>query len=165
VRLAVVKDSSGRPPTQDAIRPLSSIVKIGHVAPLTGPIGHLGKDNEFGARMAIDELNEKGVMIGGRRITFELLSKDDGADPKKGVTAAQELVEARVSGVVGHLNSGTSIPASKIYSDAGVPQISPSATNPKYTRQGSAHVKLLVASVMQPTAGFPAWWPPRCAQD
>jgi branched-chain amino acid transport system substrate-binding protein len=86
--------------------------------------------------MAIDELNAKGVTIGGKKVKFELLAEDDAADPKQGTAAAQKLVDAKVNGVIGHLNSGTTIPASKIYSDAGIPQISPSATNPKYTRQG-----------------------------
>ncbi len=112
------------------------VVKIGHVAPTSGAIAHLGKDNENGARMAIEELNAKGVKIGGKTVKFELLAEDDGADPKQGTAAAQKLVDAKVNGVIGHLNSGTSIPASKIYSDAGIPQISPSATNPKFTRQG-----------------------------
>ncbi len=112
------------------------VVKIGHVGPTSGQIAHLGKDNENGARMAIDELNAKGVMIGGKKVKFELLAEDDGGDPKQGTAAAQKLVDSKVNGVIGHLNSGTSIPASKIYSDAGIPQISPSATNPKFTRQG-----------------------------
>ncbi|MDB5773635.1 MAG: branched-chain amino acid transporter substrate-binding protein, partial [Burkholderia sp.] len=104
--------------------------------PISGSIAHLGKDNENGARMAIDELNAKGVTIGGKKVKFELLAEDDAADPKQGTAAAQKLVDAKVNGVIGHLNSGTTIPASKIYSDAGIPQISPSATNPKYTQQG-----------------------------
>ena len=112
------------------------VVKIGHVAPTSGGIAHLGKDNENGARMAIEELNAKGVTIGGKKAKFELLAEDDAADPKQGTAAAQKLVDAKVNGVIGHLNSGTSIPASKIYSDAGMPQISPSATNPRFTRQG-----------------------------
>jgi branched-chain amino acid transport system substrate-binding protein len=112
------------------------VVKIGHVAPTSGAIAHLGKDNENGARMAIDELNAAGVMIGGKKAKFELLAEDDAADPKQGTAAAQKLVDEKVNGVIGHLNSGTSIPASKIYSDAGIPQISPSATNPKFTRNG-----------------------------
>ena len=114
----------------------SDTVKIGHVGPMSGAIAHLGKDNENGARMAIEELNAAGVMIDGKKITLELMAEDDGADPKQGTAVAQKLVDAKVVGVVGHLNSGTSIPASKLYSDAGIPQISPSATNPKYTRQG-----------------------------
>jgi branched-chain amino acid transport system substrate-binding protein len=112
------------------------VVKIGHVAPTSGAIAHLGKDNENGARMAIEDLNAKGLTIDGKKIKFELLAEDDAADPKQGTAAAQKLVDSKVAGVIGHLNSGTSIPASKIYSDAGIPQISPSATNPKYTRQG-----------------------------
>src|SRR5436190_4540901 len=112
------------------------VVKIGHVGPTSGAIAHLGKDNENGARMAIDELNAQGVVIGGRKARFELLAEDDAGDPKQGTAAAQKLVDSRVNGVIGHLNSGTTIPASKIYSDAGIPQISPSATNVKYTRQG-----------------------------
>jgi len=112
------------------------VVRIGHVGPTSGAIAHLGKDNELGARMAIDELNAKGVTIGGKKVKFELLAEDDAADPKQGTAAAQKLVDSKVNGVVGHLNSGTTIPASKIYHDAGIPQISPSATNPRYTRQG-----------------------------
>ena len=111
-------------------------VKIGHVGPVSGAIAHLGKDNENGARLAVEELNAKGVKINGQAVKFELVAEDDAADPKQGTAAAQKLVDSKVSGVIGHLNSGTSIPASKIYSDAGIPQISPSATNPKFTRNG-----------------------------
>jgi branched-chain amino acid transport system substrate-binding protein len=113
-----------------------AVVKIGHVGPTSGAIAHLGKDNENGARMAVDDLNAKGVVIGGKKVKIELDAEDDAGDPKQGTAVAQKLVDAKVSGVIGHLNSGTTIPASKIYSDAGIPQISPSATNPKYTRQG-----------------------------
>ncbi len=112
------------------------LVKIGHVAPTSGAIAHLGKDNEFGARMAIEDLNARGLKIGDRVAKFELIAEDDAGDPKQGTAVAQKLVDSNVNGVVGHLNSGTTIPASKLYSDAGIPQISPSATNPKYTRQG-----------------------------
>jgi len=112
------------------------VVKIGHVGPTSGGIAHLGKDNEMGARMAIDELNAKGVTIGGKKVKLELLAEDDAGDPKQGTAVAQKLVDSKVQGVIGHLNSGTSIPASKVYSDAGIPQISPSATNPKFTRNG-----------------------------
>jgi len=121
------------------------VVKIGHVAPMSGGSAHLGKDNEFGARMAIDELNAKGVTIGGKKVKLELLSEDDGADPQKATLAAQKLVDAKVNGVVGHLNSGASLPASKLYSDAGIAQVSPSSTNPKYTRQGFKTTFRLVA--------------------
>ncbi len=112
------------------------VVKIGHVGPTSGGIAHLGKGNENGAKMAIEDLNAKGVTIGGKKVKLELAAEDDGADPKQGTSVAQKLVDMKVAGVIGHLNSGTSIPASKIYSDAGIPQISPSATNPKFTRNG-----------------------------
>ena len=121
------------------------VVKIGHVGPTSGAIAHLGKDNEYGARMAIDELNAAGVMIGDKKATFELLAEDDAADPKQGTAAAQKLVDAQVNGVIGHLNSGTTIPASQIYNTAGIPQISPSSTNPRYTRQGYAGAFRVVA--------------------
>lgn len=122
---------------QEAPKPPPEVViKIGSVAPLTGPQAHLGKDNDNGTRLAIEELNAKGLVIGGAKVKFELLSEDDQADPKSGTIVAQKLVDSKVAGVIGHLNSGTTIPASKLYNDAGIPQISPSATNPKYTEQG-----------------------------
>jgi branched-chain amino acid transport system substrate-binding protein len=112
------------------------VVKIGHVAPISGAQAHYGKDNENGARMAIEDLNAKGVTIGGKKVKLELVAEDDAADPKQGTAAAQKLCDAKVNGVVGHLNSGTTIPASKIYNDCGIPQVTPSATNPKYSQQG-----------------------------
>jgi branched-chain amino acid transport system substrate-binding protein len=113
-----------------------TVVKIGHVAPMSGGQAHYGRDNANGAILAVEDLNAKGFLIGGKKVKFELLAEDDAADPKQGTAAAQKLVDAKVNGVIGHLNSGTTIPASKIYNDAGIPQISPSATNPKYTQQG-----------------------------
>ena len=111
------------------------VVKIGHVGPVSGPISHLGKDNENGAKMAIEDLNAKGFKIDGKVVKFVLVAEDDGGDPKQGTTVAQKLVDAHVNGVIGHLNSGTTVPASKIYFDAGIPQISPSSTTPQYTKQ------------------------------
>ena len=120
-------------------------VKIGHVAPLTGGIAHLGKDNENGARLAIEQANEAKLKIGGKEVKFTLLAEDDQADPKVGTTVAQKLVDAKVAGVVGHLNSGTTIPASALYKDAGIPMISGSATNPKLTEQGFKGIFRVVA--------------------
>jgi branched-chain amino acid transport system substrate-binding protein len=111
-------------------------VKIGHVGPLTGGIAHLGKDNENGARLAVEEANAAKIKIDGKDVKFTLVAEDDQADPKVGTTVAQKLVDAKVAGVVGHLNSGTSIPASPLYNQAGIPVISGSATNPKLTEQG-----------------------------
>ena len=124
-------------------------VKIGHVAPMTGPQAHLGKDNENGAVLAIEELNAQHLEIGGAKIKFELVGDDDQADPKQGTIVAQKLVDAKVNGVIGHLNSGTTIPASKIYADAGIPQISGSSTNPKYTQQGFATAFRVMANDVQ----------------
>lgn len=131
------KEAPPPAPKAEAPKPAPElVVKIGHAAPLTGPQAHLGKDNENGTRLAIEEANAAGIVIGGQKVKFELLSEDDQADPKTGTIVAQKFVDMKVNGVIGHLNSGTTIPASKIYSDAGIPQISPSATNPKYTQQG-----------------------------
>jgi len=122
------------------------VVRIGHVAPISGPSAHLGKDNENAARMAIDELNAKGFTLNGQKATLQLVSEDDGADPKQGTAVAQKLVDAKVNGVIGHLNSGTTVPASKIYNDAGIVQISPATTAPVYTRQRFPGAFRLVAS-------------------
>ncbi len=125
------------------------VVKVGQVSPMTGPIAHLGKDNEAGAILAIEDANARKIKIGGQVVKFELVSEDDAADPKTATVVAQKLVDAKVVGVVGHLNSGTSIPASKIYADAGIPQITPSATNPKYTQQGFKTTFRVVANDIQ----------------
>jgi branched-chain amino acid transport system substrate-binding protein len=112
------------------------VVKIGHVGPVSGAQAHYGKDNENGARMAIEDLNAKGVTIGGKKVKLELVAEDDAADPKQGTAAAQKLCDAKVAGVAGHLNSGTTIPASAVYNQCGIPHVTPSATNPKLTQQG-----------------------------
>ena len=126
-----------------------TVVKIGHAAPLTGGIAHLGKDNENGARLAVEEANKEGLTIDGKKIKLELVGEDDAGDPKTGTAVAQKLVDEKVVAVVGHLNSGVSIPASKIYSDAGIVQISPSSTNPDYTKQGFKTTYRVVATDAQ----------------
>jgi branched-chain amino acid transport system substrate-binding protein len=110
-------------------------VKIGYVGPLSGQSAHLGTDTGNGARMAVDDLNAKNFKINGKAVKFVLLSEDDAGEPKQATAAAQKLVDSKVNGVIGHQTSGTSIPASKIYFDAGIPQISASATSPVYTHQ------------------------------
>src|SRR5437016_211128 len=125
------KGDAGQAPAASAAE-----VKIGHVGPLTGGIAHLGKDNENGARLAVEEANAARTRIDGKDVKFTMVAEDDQADPKVGTTVAQKVVDAKVVGVVGHLNSGTSIPASPIYNQAGIPVISGSATNPKLTEQG-----------------------------
>jgi len=125
------------------------IVKIGNVAPLTGPSANFGKDTENGARLALEEINKKGLVIGGQKVTLELDAQDDAGDPRQATQVAQRLVDDKVAAVVGHMNSGTSIPASKIYSDAGIAQVSPSATNPAYTQQGFKTAFRVVATDAQ----------------
>ena len=111
------------------------VVKIGFASPLTGPQANYGKDNQNGAQMAIDELNAQGLTIGGKPVKFQLLAEDDQAEPKQGPLIAQKLADAKVAGVVGHFNSGVTIPASRVYNEAGIPELSVS-TNVKYTHQG-----------------------------
>jgi branched-chain amino acid transport system substrate-binding protein len=125
------------------------VVRIGHVAAMTGPVAHFGKDSENGVRMAIDALNARGATIGGRKVKWELAPEDDAGDPKQATAAAQKLADARVNAVVGHETSGTTIPASKIYYDAGIPQITASSTNPKYTLQGFNTTFRVVANDIQ----------------
>ena len=112
------------------------VIRIGHVAAVTGPVAYFGKDTENGARLAIDALNARPVVIAGKKVRFELMAEDDAGEPRQATTVAQKLVDAKVNGVVGHQTSGTTIPASKIYYTAGIPQISHSSTSPKYTQQG-----------------------------
>lgn len=112
------------------------VVKIGHVGPVSGPQAHYGKDNENGVRLAVDDLNDRNLRIGGKAVRFVLVAEDDAADPKQGTAAAQKLCDMGVNGVVGHLNSGTTLPAAAIYQECGIPHITPSATNPQITRLG-----------------------------
>ncbi|MBS1156179.1 MAG: branched chain amino acid transporter substrate-binding protein [Proteobacteria bacterium] len=142
-------------PAQPAAAPASTpaaaasadSVKIGFAGPLTGNIAHIGKDLENGARMAIDNINAAGgADIGGKKVKIELMAEDDQGDPKTATTVAQRFIDQKVVGVVGHLQSGTTIPASKIYSDAGIPQITPSSTAIAYTAQGYKTAFRLIAN-------------------
>ena len=111
-------------------------IKIGFVSPLTGPSGLSGKDAQNGAQMAMEDLNAKGIIIAGKKYQIELITQDDAGDPRQATSTAQILVDANVNAVVGHLTSGTTIPASKIYNQAGIAQIAAFTTNPQYTQQG-----------------------------
>ncbi len=130
------------------------VIKIGHVAPLSGPQAHYGKDNENGARMAIDDLNAQGITLDGKKIRFELQAEDDASDPKQGTAAAQKLCDSKVAGVVGHLNSGTTIPASKIYNDCGIPMVTGAATNPNLTKPGYKTTFRIIANDLALGAGL-----------
>lgn len=126
-----------------------TVIRIGSVSPLTGPQTHIGKDNENGARLAVDEINAKGLVLAGKPVRLELLAEDDQAEPKTATIVADKLLDAGVVAVIGHLNSGTTIPASKRYHDAGIPQISPSATAVAYTAQGFANAFRVMANDAQ----------------
>ena len=135
-----------RPPRANTEPLDAELVRIGHVAPMSGGQAHYGKDNENGVRMAIEELNTQNIVIGGKNIKFEMVGGDDAADPKQGTAVAQKLCEAKVSGVVGHLNSGTTIPASKIYNDCGIPHVTGAATNPNLTKPGYKTTYRIIAN-------------------
>jgi branched-chain amino acid transport system substrate-binding protein len=140
--LSACGDKAPPPAAKKADAPAASkaadvqVVKIGSASPLTGAQAHIGIDIRNGVQLAIEDANKAGVTIGGKPVKFELVAEDDEANPTKATTVAQKLVDSKVSAVVGHFNSGASIPASKIYADAGIPQISPSSTNPDYTLKG-----------------------------
>ncbi|QJR09163.1 Leucine-, isoleucine-, valine-, threonine-, and alanine-binding protein [Usitatibacter rugosus] len=124
------KTEAPAPPASDTIT-----VTIAHAGPLTGSIAHQGKDDENGVNLALDQANAKKLKIGGKTVTFKILSEDDQGDPKLGTLVAQKFVDAKVAAVIGHLNSGVTIPASEIYAKAGIPVISGSATNPDLTER------------------------------
>jgi branched-chain amino acid transport system substrate-binding protein len=124
-------------------------VVIGIAGPLTGGSANLGKDSEEGAQLAVEEINKNGLLIDGKNVMLKLLSEDDAADPKTATQVAQKLVDSHVAAVIGHINSGCSIPASKIYNDAGIPEVSPASSNPAYTAQGFKTAYRLIASDAQ----------------
>ncbi|GAK26905.1 branched-chain amino acid ABC transporter substrate-binding protein [Serratia liquefaciens] len=111
-------------------------ILIGLAGPLTGPSARIGKDLENGAQLAIADANAQKPTLKGKAVTFKLLSEDDQSDPRTAVAVAQRLVDEGVVGVVGHWNTGTSIPAARIYHDAGIAQVAPVATGHGYTQQG-----------------------------
>ncbi len=121
-------------------------VKIAHAGPLSGGIAHIGKDTENGVRLAIDDLNAQNLVIGGKKIRFELAAEDDAGDPRQATAVAQKLCDQKVAGVVGHLQSGTSIPAAAIYDRCGVPHITAAATNPDLTKPGYKTTFRLIAN-------------------
>ncbi|MCC2596731.1 branched-chain amino acid ABC transporter substrate-binding protein [Pusillimonas sp. MFBS29] len=113
----------------------NTVVKLGFAAPLTGPQSHYGEDMKNGLTLALEEANKQNIQLDGKPAKFELVTRDDQADPRTAVQVAQQIVDEEVQGVLGHFNSGTTIPASRVYNDAGLPQIA-MATSPEYTQQG-----------------------------
>lgn len=129
-------------------------VTIGSVAPMSGPQAHYGKDNANGVKLAVEDLNKQNITIGGKKITWAVDVEDDAADPKQGAAVAQKLCDAKVNGVVGHLNSGTTIPASKIYHDCGIPMVTGAATNPDLTKPGYKEIFRIIANDSSLGAGL-----------
>jgi branched-chain amino acid transport system substrate-binding protein len=121
-------------------------VKIAHAGPTSGGIAHIGKDTENGVSLAIDELNSQNLVIGGKKIKFELVAEDDAGDPRQATAVAQKLCDNKVAGVVGHLQSGTTIPAATVYNKCGIPHITASATNPDLTKPGYKTTFRLIAN-------------------
>jgi branched-chain amino acid transport system substrate-binding protein len=122
------------------------VVKIGHAGPLSGNQAVAGKDNERGVQLAVDELNATDFRIGQRKTKFVLESEDDQGDPKTGMAVAQKFIDSGVKVVIGHYNSGVSVPASRLYNDANVLMISPASTNPRLTQQGFGTIFRLTAN-------------------
>ncbi|MCW3478017.1 branched-chain amino acid ABC transporter substrate-binding protein [Neisseriaceae bacterium JH1-16] len=112
-----------------------TVITLGFAAPLTGPQSHYGEEYKNGVTLAIEDANAQHPTIGGKPVKFALDAEDDQADPKIATQVAQKFMDSKVSGIIGHFNSGTAIPASKIYSDNGVPMIA-MATAPTFTQQG-----------------------------
>ena len=121
-------------------------VKIAHAGPTSGGIAHIGKDTENGVRLAIEELNTQNLVIGGKKIKFELVAEDDAGDPRQATAVAQKLCDTKVAGVIGHLQSGTTIPASSVYNKCGIPHITASASNPGLTKPGYPTTFRLIAN-------------------
>ena len=122
------------------------VVKIAHAGPTSGGIAHIGKDTENGVRMAIEELNTQNLTIGGKKVRFEIAAEDDAGDPKQATAVAQKLCDQKVAGVVGHLQSGTTMPASAVYNKCGIPHITTAATNPAITKPGYNTTYRLIAN-------------------
>ncbi|WP_112178289.1 branched-chain amino acid ABC transporter substrate-binding protein [Paraburkholderia unamae] len=139
----------------EAAGPLN--VRIGFVAPLSGDYANYGHDLQNGAQLALDEANAQNLKIGDQTAHFELVPLDDRSDPRLGVQAAATLANQGVAAVIGHFNSGTAIPASRIYESAGIPMISPAATNPVITSQGFANTFMVIANDAQNAGVAGAW--------
>ncbi len=122
-----------------------SVIKIGVAQPLSGPLAALGKDMSNGVKLAIDEINKQGLKVNGKTVTLEMVAVDDKANADEGKKVAQQLVDAGVVAVIGHLNSGVSIAAAPIYAEKGIAQLAIS-TNPKYTELGLPTTLRLVAN-------------------
>lgn len=122
-----------------------STVKIGVAQPMSGNLAALGQDMHNGVKLAVDELNKQGFKIKGKPVTIEIVAVDDRASTDTGKQVAQQLVDAGVVAVIGHLNSGVSIAAAPLYGQKNIPQLAIS-TNPRFTELGLPTTFRLVAN-------------------
>ncbi|MBI2902797.1 MAG: branched-chain amino acid ABC transporter substrate-binding protein [Candidatus Methylomirabilis oxyfera] len=122
----VIVLGTGKVPEADAM-------KLGVAGPLTGDQGAFGQEIKNGTLIAVEEWNAKGGLLGKK---IEIVWGDDQHDPKQAVAVANKFVNEGVVGVIGHFNSSCSIPASTIYHDGKVIQITPASTNPQFTERG-----------------------------
>lgn len=122
-----------------------SVIKIGVAQPMSGNLAALGQDMHNGVKLAVQELNKQGFKIKGKPVTIEVVAVDDRANAATGKEVAQQLVDAGVVAVIGHLNSGVSIEAAPLYAAKNIAQLAIS-TNPKYTDLGLPTTFRLVAN-------------------
>lgn len=121
--------------------PAFAEILLGAAAPLSGPNAALGEQLRRGVQMAVDDINATGGLNGEK---LQVKFADDGCDPRKAIDVATGFVSDGVKAVIGHYCSGASIPASKVYQKAGIAQISPASTLPKFTEEGGWNVVRLV---------------------
>ena len=114
--------------------PARAQIHIATAGPMTGEYAAFGDQMKKGAEQAVADLNKAGGVL-GQQLVLDV--GDDACDPKQAVSVANQLASKKVKLVAGHYCSGSSIPASKVYSEEGILQISPASTNPKYTDEGS----------------------------
>src|SRR5215203_4314788 len=108
-------------------------IKIGVAGPITGPNAAFGAQLKNGVEQAVEDINAAGGINGQK---LQVVIGDDVSDPKQGVSVANKFAAEGVKMVVGHFNSGVSIPSSEVYQEAGIIQITPASTNPRFTDRG-----------------------------
>lgn len=113
--------------------PAQAQIRLGVAGPITGPNASFGAQLRHGVEQAVEDINAAGGILGQR---IQLSVGDDVSDPRQGVNVANKFVGDGVKWVVGHFNSGVSLPASEVYAENGVVSITPASTNPRYTERG-----------------------------
>jgi len=117
-----------------AAAPAFAQIKIGVAGPMTGSNATFGVQLKAGAEQAVADINAKGGVL-GKQLVLEI--GDDACDPKQAVSVANKFAADKVVFVAGHFCSSSSIPASKVYTEEGILQITPASTNPKFTDEGA----------------------------